>query len=205
MFYVDMDTRIYHRKNCKCLDSEHNIMEAKSSIPMLYTSGYFACEECSPLLKQYYKEEKDLKIYAVEHGLKMELRDESLYIDTFISSWKIIYTLRYPFRFKLLHENTQLYCKCKVINGNIIKEYHDQEVHYDNLMRYLEYIVNHDEYKNNRINSYRKKKRKTKTDRFLYNRSKNRNIIEGTRRVYNLIDELEAKKKLTDKEEMNYE
>lgn len=202
-FIIDTDTNIYHRYDCNCLNKCEHTTTTHSSIPGMYLKGYLPCEECSPMLAQYEAEKKESKEYAMEHGLQIEFRDESVYIDSFISSWKIIYTQRFPQKMKLLHENTQSYYKCRVVNGNIIKQYHDQEVHYSSILMYLEYIVEHDAYKNSENNAYRKKKKKTRTDRYLYNRSKRRNVSKGVRRVCNLIDELEAKRTL-EEEEMGY-
>lgn len=194
-YIIDPETKIYHRTNCECIKKYKPTESIYDTIPSLYYKGYTPCPICSPLVRMYEKEKKDLKIFALENGLTMELRDESLYIDTFLASWKIIHTQKYPYRLKLFHENTQFYSKCKIVEGNIIKQYHDQEVHYDTLMKYLQYIVNHDTYRDHENNSYRKKKRKkSKTEKFLYRRSKNRNISKGARRVYNIIDELEAKR-----------
>lgn len=190
MYYiVDKSTKTYHRCECERVNHIKYVGHINKTIPELYLLGYTPCEECSPLVRKYKQEERQIRSFAMENGLKIELRDETLYVDSFLSSWKIIHTSR----FKLFHENTQSYNKCEIERGNVKKKYHNQECYYPTIMDNLEYIVRHDKYRDTANNAYRKRKKKSKTDRWLYKRSTKRYLNKSVRRVQNLITELEAK------------
>lgn len=192
-FILDKKTNTYHRPNCKCIT--HDMVEIDRGFTSLYYNGFKACKECSLLLREYEKDKAILRSYALEHGLRVDIRGEVIYIDSFLSSWKIIYN-QYVLGacpMILYHENTQSYYMMKKNKGNIIKSYHQQDCRYKTLLEYYQYIAHHDAYKDRINNRYRKANKKTKTDKFLYYRSKYRNIDKSVRRVENLIEELEVK------------
>lgn len=197
-FYVDKDTNIYHRADCDCLKNVPNKKILTTSSFNMYRLGYTPCRKCAPIYKYYDEHREAIGRIALENGLSLRLRDESLLIESQLSSWKLVCKPAYSgdgLRFKLYHENTQQYRNCDIVHGEIMKKYHDQEVHYKSIEENLEYIVQHDNYRKERNSRYKKTgSRTSKTGRYLYNRSKNRDINISTRRVYNLIEQLEVER-----------
>lgn len=197
-FYVDRKTNTYHRGSCECMKKLINPRSISTSSFSMYKLGYTPCRKCTPMYK-YYDEHRDaIGKIALENGLKLRLRDESLLVDSPLSSWKIIciVTNTGEVMFKLYHENTQQYRNCDIVNGEVMKKYHDQETWYKTIEEQLKYIIKHDTYRTERNRKYKKSNnRTTKTGRYLYNRSKNRDISMSSRRVYNLIEELEIQRK----------
>lgn len=205
-FIIDINSKIYHREDCECIKYIHNKKSFSAGTFNMYRLGYKPCRKCSPLLRYYYNNKESIGMVALENGLKIRLRDESLLVDSHLSSWKIVYkNSEKEYMFKLYHENYQYYKECDVVSGEIMKKYHDQEVMYPTIEETLAYIARHDAYKTAQNNMYRKTKRTNKTNRYLYNRSKNRDIDMSTRRVCNLIDELVIQRENNKKEELNYE
>lgn len=192
-FALDKKTNTYHRKDCDCVTDD--MIDIDKNISTLYHNGYKACKKCSPLLKEYEKDKAILRSYALEHGLRVSVRGEVIYIDSFLSSWKIVHNQSKVGTCPLLlyHENTQSYYMMKKSKGNIMKTYHRQNNRYKTLLEYYQYIVQHDNYKDRINNRYRKANKKTKTDKYLYYRSKYRTLNKNVRRVENLIEELEVK------------
>ena len=192
--YVDTKTNTYHRIYCDCVKhiKPSNLIEMRENIASFYTLGYKPCECCSPLLKQFKKEEKDIRLFCLNNAIHIKFVDESLIIDTFYSSWKLIYAIRTGGTLVLYHENNQIYNKYNSVKGNIIKEYHNQKVEYNSIMDYLKYIVAHDEYKSDKSTSYKKYNKTSRTKRYLRNRAKMKDYARKTNRVLNIIEELEA-------------
>lgn len=202
-FIVDKKTNIYHRPQCGCLTKveETNQLPTSQNIFVMYTLGYTPCKICSPLIRRYEMEKKEIKSFCLEHGISMKVRDETILIDTHVSSWKIIYVQKNRKYLRLYHENTQLYFKCKQVNGEIIKQYHNQtDAHSSTILGYLEYIYEHDQFRDKEKNKYKHQNKNTRTQKYLYRRSKRRDINRSSRRVYNLLDELQAQNKI--KEEL---
>lgn len=201
-FIIDIDTNIYHREDCECIRHIHNTKPFSAGTFNMYRLGYKPCKKCSPLLRYYYNNKESIGMVALENGLKIRLRDESLLVDSHLSSWKIVYrNSDKGDMFKLYHENFQYYKDCDVVSGEIMKKYHDQEVMYTTIEETLSYIARHDAYKTAQHNRYRKAKRTNRTSRYLYNRSKNRNIEMSAKRVCNLIDELAIQRKNNNEED----
>lgn len=192
-FFVDENKKIYHRPDCECVNSLQNKKHMYEGIFDMYCMGYKPCIKCSPFMVQYEQEKEEIHKFALEHGIRIKLRDECLIIDTHVSSWKLIKDLYRSKALILFHENEQSYVKCNTKNGEIMKKYHTQNCHYATIVEFLQYIIQHDKYKDDYNNKYRKGKKTTKTKRYLYNRSRTRNINIGTKRVLNLLDELNAK------------
>lgn len=196
-FLINKKEKIYHRLDCECCNSIDygDRIYINDSLFRMYEKGYKPCPICSPLLKQYELEKEEIHKFVLEKGIRIRFRDECLLIDTHISSWKIIKGFHGTKSLILYHENEQLYCKCYNKKGEIIKKYHNQGCHYKTIMEYLRYIVNHDEYKDKFNNKYRKTKKSNRTKKYLYKRAQTKNINIGTKRVLNLLEEIETQRK----------
>lgn len=194
---IDTKNKVYHRSECSCLRkvSKKNQEEKNMNIFDFYVQGFKPCSVCSPLLRQYEIEKDEIRKFCVANGLSYRIRDESLLIDTYVSSWKIIYTLKNRRWLRLYHENTQLYYKCNSVNGEIIKSYHNQEsAHSSTILGYLKYIVEHDNYKYKNSTRYKKMNKNTKTKKYLYDRAKKRDEKARVLRVCNVIEQLQQEK-----------
>lgn len=193
---IDKKTKTYHRIDCDCIKDidEKDRVELNLTIFEYYLQGYKPCEKCSELVKRYKQEEKDIKQFCFENAMTCRLRDESLLIDTYFSSWKIIFTFRSTSGLLLYHENNQAYYTCQTVNGDIIKKYHYQyDIHSDTIMGYLKYIVEHDKWRQYNNTRYKRVGKSTRTKRYLYKKNAKKNKMRTTTRVYNLLEELQAK------------
>lgn len=193
---VDTRTNTYHRINCDCINyiPEEYREEKRLKIFDYYLEGYKPCEKCSDLLRLFKQEEKDIKEFCFEHAINYKLRDESLLIDTYFSSWKIIFAYRSGQGLVLYHENNQAYYLCQTVKGDVIKQYHYQfDAHSDTILGYLKYIVEHDKWRQLKNTNYKRTGRNTRTKRYLYKRAVKKDKKRTTARVYNLLEELQAK------------
>ena len=195
--YIDEKTKIYHRIDCKCVENinPRYFKEMRENIVDYYKLGYKPCPICSPLIKQFKKEEKEIKLFCMEHSIKYKIIDESLLIDTYYSSWKIIFAIRTGGDLILYHENNQQYNRYNQVNGNIIKTYHIQnDISSTTIIGYLQYIINHDRFRETKNTKYKHYNLNSRTKRFLYRRAKKKDRRICVNRVYNILEELEAEK-----------
>lgn len=200
--YVDMKTRTYHRVDCLCVKhiQPRYFMEMRENIANYYKLGYKPCPVCAPLITQFKKEEKEIKLFCMEHSIKWKIVDESLLIDTYYSSWKIIFAIRTGGDLILYHENNQQYSRYNQVKGNIIKQYHIQDdVASVTIMGYLNYIVAHDKFRETKNTKYKHYNLHSRTNRFLYRRSKKKDRRRCVNRVYNILEEIEAEKMASNK------
>lgn len=193
---IDAKTKTYHRIDCDCIKDikPEDRIEKRLTIFEYYLQGYKPCEKCSELVRLYKQEEKEIKQFCFENAMSCKMRDESLIIDTYFSSWKIIFSFRSGSGLLLYHENNQAYYTCQTINGQVMKKYHYQyDIHSDTIMGYLHYIVEHDKWRQENNVRYKKIGKNTRTKRYLYRRNDKKNRRRSTARVYNLLEELQAK------------
>lgn len=187
----------YHRPYCDCIRAgdEYTVSNDKS-ISQLGKMGYLPCRYCSKFLRQYYAEEKEIKEFCFEHALRYKLLGEALLINTYYSSWKVAVDYQ-SFHEKnalvLMHENDQMYIMCDRDQGNIYRKYHFQnDVHCNTILGYLQYIIEHDKYREGVNTQWRKYSRKTEYQRKKYRKDRSKDIDRMSIRVYNLLEELKV-------------
>lgn len=107
-------------------------------------SGYSRCKYCGPYILTYINREKEqLEQYCKANGIAYFYNSRYGSIDVISKSgkWKIIVNGR-QHQIWLYHKNTN-----KRSSVGMIKGYHSQKVRCDSLMGYMNYIVEHDHYR----------------------------------------------------------
>lgn len=197
--YALIKNGYYHRPYCKCIKEGDDVIESKDkTINQLFYEGYKPCRYCSKLLMQYYKEEKAIKEFCFEHSLRYKLVGEALLISTYYSSWKIVVDYQSTVDIKaltLMHENLQKYIQCDKSNGIIHKRYHFQkDVYCNTIIGYLQYIVEHEKFREGVDNKYKTYNTNTRYWRKRYTEERKKNQDKGAIRVYNLLEELRVER-----------
>ena len=198
--YVDMKNKIYHRKGCNCIKDINLLyyIEMDEDLSKYYAFGLKPCKQCSPFIDQFKKEEQEIKLFCLNNSIIYKIMGESLLINTYYSSWKILYNENGDL--KLYHENNQKYNRYNQVDGNIIKEYHDQyDVASVTIIGYLNYIIKHDKFRETNNTKYKRYNLNSKTKRFLYKRQKKKDVKRMSNRVYNILEELEPEKMASSK------
>ena len=101
------------------------------------------CAHCDALSKQYRKEEQDLQEYCRNNGLSVHLGKRGIWVRSPRSEWRIIADDTRAGS-KLYHKNDLHPGKR---SSDLLTAYHDQKVSYSKLLKYLDYIVEHDYYR----------------------------------------------------------
>lgn len=107
-----------------------------------YAAGYRLCRHCSPIAKLYRKESDVLQGYCQSHAASVFFKDRFIGISTPISDWRIIPSGKGN-EVVLYHKNTLGDKKTGPVPG-----YHLQWVSQNTISGYLEYISDHDLYRN---------------------------------------------------------
>ncbi len=185
-------TKIFHNNQCRCVkrirkNNRMSFMKADEARDL----GFQYCSICSPISIRYKKEELEILEFAKKHNLKVYLYDDAVYVSTQVAGWKIVQEGQNK-KIHLYHENaTQIYRKLPMKNGKLVKEYHQQWASSSTILGFLEYIADHDDWKYEQANSYKRFPKRTKSQRKKYKAAKNRAKADSVRRVLNLIEEME--------------
>ena len=107
-----------------------------------YAAGYRLCRHCSPIAKLYRKESDVLQGYCQSHAASVFFKDRFIGISTPISDWRIIPSGKGN-EVVLYHKNTLGDKKT-----GPVPRYHLQWVSQNTISGYLEYISDHDLYRN---------------------------------------------------------
>lgn len=164
----------------------------------IYGGGYKICKHCSPLMKNYRKEEKDVVDFCMHNGLSIKISNSSMSVITPRSKWKI--AMGDDTDLTLFHKNS---FETERDHLSDIKGYHRQyDTSADSILAYLGYIVNHDRYRmlNPVIKPKKKKAPKVKkppkqfTQKYknAQKREKKRERIRSINNVLSLIDSLHS-------------
>lgn len=105
-------------------------------------NSYTQCKYCAPMGKYYRREYQSMKSCAVQNGLSFYLYDGAITIMTPHSKWKLI-TMGKKNRLHLLHKSTIK----KEVKECIIPGYHSQSFYSPTIMGYMEFILEHDNYR----------------------------------------------------------
>ena len=157
-----------------------------------YSAGYRLCAHCDALSKQYRKEEQDLQEYCRINGLSVHLGKRGIWVRSPRSEWRIIADDTRAGS-KLYHKNDLHPGKR---SSDLLTAYHDQKVSYSKLLKYLDYIVEHDYYRMlNPIYPVQHKAppvKGTKRYRKQLKQQKKKARKDAVRNVLTLIDSLSA-------------
>lgn len=145
MYYYSKRSRskIVHQSTCQHIQNVS--VEDVGSFENLedaYAAGYRLCRHCSPIAKLYRKESDVLQGYCQSHAASVFFKDRFIGISTPISDWRIIPSGKGN-EVVLYHKNTLGDKKTGPVPG-----YHLQRVSQNTISGYLEYISDHDLYRN---------------------------------------------------------
>ena len=145
MYYYSKRSRskIVHQSTCQHIQNVS--VEDVGSFENLedaYAAGYRLCRHCSPIAKLYRKESDVLQGYCQSHAASVFFKDRFIGISTPISDWRIIPSGKGN-EVVLYHKNTLGDKKT-----GPVPRYHLQWVSQNTISGYLEYISDHDLYRN---------------------------------------------------------
>lgn len=146
MFYYSKKShrKIVHTENCFIAQSfSSESIGTFATLAEAFQAGYRLCKRCNPIAQQYKKEQEDLLNYCYRNGMSCYYNDRNFKITSTISKW--IVTVSPSGRTQLYHKNTKTLPSDE---QSFVPGYHYQRVQYGSLMEYLEYIKEHDFYRN---------------------------------------------------------
>lgn len=177
---------VYHRLECRYVGKIQKRNWIKMEWEDAEWKGYRPCKCCDGI-EFLYKLEKDrIERYAGQSSMDVDLRDKKVYVRTDVGCWKIVYKIREQ-RFILLHRN--------YVNGRICLEdvekvpFHRQGdmPEAGSIMKYLKYIKEHDEFKQNAPKNYRKLPQNTERQKLYYRTAKKREEKRSAKRLDSLF------------------
>ncbi len=137
--------KIIHDQNCpyaKRISTQNR--EYYHTMAEALASGKMCCGYCAVLMRKVRKEMNELRTICEENGIDVEFdhTDGSLDIKTSQSIWKLS-VIGGSRKLRLYHKNTVSYD-----NGTSPYEgFHLQNTRFSTIHEYMEYIANHDRYK----------------------------------------------------------
>ena len=194
MFYYSKKNhrKIVHTEKCYILSKlDPEAVGTFDTLPEAYKAGYRLCRRCSLLEKLYRSEEDALLDYARRNGMALFYSGKSLKIVSTISKWML--TLSNDGGLALYHQNT---IESRTDEQSDIPGYHYQKARYKTIIEYLDYIKEHDYFRNrNPLYEPPKKKAPPKKGTKRWRKQEKR-IAKQTRKrsinnVLNLIDSLD--------------
>lgn len=152
--------------------------------------GYRMCNCCSHMGKQFRKEKKEIQELARKNRVKVRLYDGAVYLETDVAPWKII-SAGQQHKLFLYHGNHERYENLKKKNGMIEHHYHSQsDARGKTIVDYMNYIIRHDQWREQIKNEYRSLPKTTKRQRDYYKSQKKKARRNAIHNVYNLIEKL---------------
>ena len=166
-----------------------------------YKNGYRLCAHCSKLDRAYRKESNEIIKLSMIYALKIYKHERFINIDTKDGIWKIVLSNRGS-KFELYHQNTY---EKKTDAESRIKGYHLQNIAKGTICGFIEYIVDHDEYRAEHPIEIKPVAKKTKapptkgTKRYKKQQAKNARYERkrSITRVLNLIDSLSSERNVS--------
>jgi len=147
MYYYCKNSRkkIVHSVDCfHVQNTEIDSIGYFESIGEAYDQGYRLCKHCSPLVRQYKYECREMVDFCRKNGLAVHLGNRCISITSISrSKWKI--ALDKKNRFALYHKNSFTTEKDHLSE---ISGYHLQsDARRNSIVAYLQYIVDHDHFR----------------------------------------------------------
>ena len=197
MYYYSKKSgsKIIHKTDCFCIqNTDINDLGWFETLSEAYSQGYCFCGHCNPLFKPYNKELDEMMEYCRKNGLSFWRSSRFISICSTRSEWRI--ALDKNDRIVLYHKND---FKTDRDHLSEIKGYHFQgDVRHDSIVKYMEYIVDHDYFRMlNPVYAPRKKEitppqKGSKRYKSAQKRFKKFERKREIRNVLNLIDSLSA-------------
>ena len=147
VFYsVNSHRKVVHLQNCTILRRiPKENRRSFSSIEEARAHGYHLCSCCAPIAQKYRKERKKIKEFCRMNDLTCKLQDGALHVISRHDCWRIIVNGHNKNIF-LYHKNTDRRERNNPYH-NFVPGYHSQPSHSSTILGYLEYIVAHDQYR----------------------------------------------------------
>lgn len=152
--------------------------------------GYRMCNCCSHMGKQFRKEKEEIQELARKNRVKVWLYDGAVYLETDVAPWKII-SAGQQHKLFLYHGNHERYENLKKRNGMLEHHYHSQsDARGKTIVDYMNYIIRHDQWREQIKNEYRTLPKTTKRQRDYYKSQKKKARRNAIHNVYNLIEKI---------------
>lgn len=193
--------QVFHDERCgyvKCIREKNKVYFRTRQEAL--DNGYNFCFCCSPLMKQFRKEERTLGHVCDENDLEMKVNynNETLDVTSKVSKWKITYDEAQS-ELVLYHKNCY--------QGNVpcqFTGYHPQHVRRKDFYSMFSYIVKHDAFrKKHPVKAKGAPKKGTRTyqkDLQKYKKTQKRiKKSQGMKKVWLLLKQVEAEER--DREE----
>lgn len=191
--------KVYHRPECTYALKIYKRNRIEVTGEEAEMMGYRPCKFCNRAAFLYRIEKNKIEEYAERFHMDVDLMNGKIYVSTDVGCWKMIYK-KYKQRFILFHRN--------YVNGRIsLKEAENAPFHRQadimeagSIMKYLKYIKNHDEFKQNTPKDYRLMPKDSKRQKLYYQAAKKKEERRSARRVdqlFALIERQEGIKHLS--------
>lgn len=189
----DSKRKVFHYKDCVCINSipeKYRITFNSKDDARLH--GYEHCYRCSKLVSYYNKDKEAIDKFILHNYMKMYIEDDAMFIDNITSAWKIT-TESTRYGIELYHANSERISKLKVKNKHIQYHYHKQNYKgKKDILSMLQYIIEHDKWKSDNAESYKKLPVTTKKKKKTFKKERNKYRKRKIRDVKNLIDKVKA-------------
>lgn len=182
----ESSSKVYHRPECRYARKIYKRNRISMNWEDAERKGYHPCKYCDGIEFLYRVDREKIERYAKQFCLNVDLQNRKIYVRTDVGCWKIIYKIRNQ-RFILFHRN---YVKGRICLEEAEKApFHCQGdmPEAGNIMKYLKYIREHDEFKQNAPKDYRKLPQNTKRQKMYYRTAKKRAEKSSARRLDGLF------------------
>lgn len=177
--------KLFHTSMCrhaKCITTRNLITFA--SFPAAVEAGFHQCPHCSPVRAQYVLEQKDFSLRCSCYQYDYKFVGGSLQIQSSMDEWRIIPADgEYPLL--LLHKNTR-----EDESKSVMPGYHLQPIKQSVICGYLDYIKEHDRFRESRMHTSSQPPKGSKRWRKQQKKIKNEKRRNEIRRTLDLIDRL---------------
>ena len=155
--------------------------------------GYVPSNLCSCMLNIWNDNRNEIESFTKANGFKISFYDDSLFLESLTTAWRIY--PEYDGRLIVLHGNTENYRNLKKLPSDetmLIHHYHNQ--HYrgeNNIMSILKYIVEHDNWKEEHEDDYKKLPSDTNSQKQKKREEAKKQKRRQKTKVINLLERLE--------------
>jgi len=191
---VSMESKsmVYHRSTCKCVENilKENQMKIKWEDAEHY--GYRPCKCCDGITYLYNSNLRNIKAFCEQNNMDVDLMNDKIYVRTDVGCWKIIYKYEEQ-AFILLHKNhTEGRLRLAEVEQGA---YHRQAdmAYSGNIMKYLNYIQKHDDFKKKMPEDIRQMPTSTKKQKAHYKSAVRREERKAAKRLDSLFLMIERK------------
>lgn len=189
---MDSKSMVYHRAGCRYAKQIHEKNKVQINRDTIETYGYRPCKCCSSIRGIFSNEKGNILKFTQTHNMDVDLIDDKLYIRTDVGCWKIRYKPNQD-KLVLLHKN---YVDGRidlddVENGDYHRQVDIQKS--DTIMKYINYIFEHDKYKKIRDDDYRRLPQDTKKQKAHYRSAMKKERRRSASRLDSLFAEIEKK------------